>query len=359
MSDLMTDVYEYDQLTNKYGNFLQPIAEIKINGTNVMKTLGILVEELTLDLSLSAAGSGYIKISNIYDAVSRSFDSAVVDKFKPGTIVEIALGYYSATITVLKGFVYMLGAEFGAKNLLIVTVMDVRRLMMISGSKHVMHNVKNYSDAFKNVMSAYSKLCKLEVTATDDKLEAPISQTSTDYDFVMQELVGKGKSEREFFVVADKAYFRERPKKGTSMMKLEQGHELLKVEMDYAYLDMEIQVMGYSSFEQQTYVGKAQAKSGEPQSSLISPAPVWIVTDPDADNQEKATKRAQYIADTEKERAKSGKIITIGLPEIIPGRFIEIVKVESMVNRKYYVSGVKHKLGNGQFTTEIEIGGWC
>lgn len=359
MPDLMTDVYNYNQLTNKYGNFFQPIVEIKVNGVNVMASMGFMVEELTLDLSLTAAGSSCIKIGNIYNEVNRSFNQTVVNKFKPGTIVEIALGYYSATVTVLKGFVYMLGAEFGARNLLVVTIMDVRRLMMSSGSKHVLHNVKNYSDAFKNVMSAYSKLCTPKVTATDDKLKSPISQTGTDYDFVMQELVNKGKSDREFFVVADKAYFRERPKTGTSMMKLEQGHELLMVQMDYTYLDMGIQVMGYNSFEQKAYTGKAQAKSSEPQSSLISPSPTWIISDPEADNQEKATRRAQYIADTEKEQAKSGKIVTIGLPEIVPGRFIEIVKVEAMVNRKYYISGVKHKLGNSMFTTEIEIGGWC
>lgn len=362
MADLMTDVYDYDTLANKYGNFYRPTVKIFVNNqsSDVLSSMDLEVEEVKVDLSLTAAGSTQFKISNAYETEKHQFKSDVKDKFKPGTIVEIALGYGSSVIKIQKGFVCMLGADCGAKNLLVVTVMDVRRLMMSSGSKHLLHDVKNYSDAFENVMAPYAKLCSLEISTTDDKLESPISQTGTDYDFVMEELIKKGKSNREFFIVGDKAYFRERPKQSSSMMKIEMGRELLHLEMDYSYLDVEIQVMGYNSYEQQTYTGTAKAKSSEPQASLISTPPVWIISDPDADNQEKAAKRAAYLAGNETENAKSGKLVTIGLPEIIPGRFIEVVEVEPMVNKKYYISEVRHYLQrDSMYTTEIEIEGWC
>lgn len=358
MADLMTGTYDYSSLANKYGNFRRPAVKIYINGTDILTSQNLFLEEITVVLSLTSASSAQFKISNLYDVQSRSFKSGIADKFKPGTIVEIALGYYSSTLKILKGFVYMLGAEFGEKNLLVVTVMDVRKLMMISGSRHVLHDVKNYSDIFKTIMSSYSKLCTASVSATNDKLEAPVSQMSNDYEFVMEELVKKGKSDREFLVLGDKAYFRERPKSGSPIIQLEYGRDLLEMEMDYSYLDMEIQVIGYNNYEQATYTGKAKAKSDESQVSLISPSPVWIYSDPDADNQEKAAKRAQYIADTKKEQAKSGRLVTIGYPELVPGRFVEVVKLEKMVNRKYYLSEVRHKIGDGFYATECEIGGW-
>lgn len=358
MADLMKDTYDYQSLANKYGNFRRPAVKIFINGTDILTSQKLFLEEISVVLSLESAGSAQFKIDNIYDVESRSFKSGIVDKFKPGTIVEIAIGYFSSTTKIMKGFVYMLGAEFGRKNLLVVTVMDVRKLMMIGGSHHVLHSVKNYSDIFKNIMSSYSKLCSPEVSATDDKLEAPVSQTGTDYDFVMEELVKKGKSDREFFVVGDKAYFREQPKSGTPLLSMEYGRELLELQMDYSYLDMEIQVIGYNSYEQMTYTGKSQAKSGESQASLISPSPVWVYTDPDADNQEKAAKRAKAISRNRVDKSRHGRLTTVGIPEIVPGRFLEVVKLEKMVNRKYYISQVRHKIGDSFYATDCEIGGW-
>lgn len=356
MTDLMKDSYSYDDLANKYGNFRLPAAKIFLNGTDIISSMGLCLNEISVVLSASSASSARFKIGDIYDREKRSFDSQVVDKFKPGTIVEIGLGYYSSILKIMKGFVYMLGADFGEKSFLVVTVMDVRKLMMISGTKQLLHDVKNYSDAFKTVMSPYSKLCTVKTETTDDKLTKPVSQIGTDYDFVEKELIGR--SNREFLVVGDTAYFRERPKTGSPVIQAEYGRELLKLEMDYSYLDLKIEVIGYHQYEQAVYTGKASVKSSEAQSSLISPAPVYTVTDPDADSQEKAAGRAGYLADKEKDSSKYGKGITIGLPELVPGRYLEIVKLEKMVNKKYYINEVTHRMGDGFYTTEFEAGGW-
>ena len=359
MADLMTDTYDYNSLANKYGNFHLPAVKLMVGGTDILSTQNLILTELSVVLSMTTASSAQFKIANIYNKKNRSFKSGIADKFKPGTIVEIFLGYYSSVIKVLKGFVYMLGAEFGELNQLVVTVMDVRKLMMISGTKHLLHDAKNYSDVFKTIMSAYSKLCAVQADATSDKLEAPVSQVGTDYDFVMEELVRRGKCGREFFVVADKAYLRKRPTGGSPIMQLEFGRELLELQMDYRYLDLEIEVNGYHPYEQTAFSAKAAARSGEAQVSLLSPTPVELIADPDADTQEKAKNRAAFMADSAVQNAKSGRCVTVGLPEIVPGRFIEVVKLEKMVNKKYYITEVRHRLDNSFYTTEFDIGGWC
>lgn len=355
----MTDTYDYNTLANKYGNFHLPSVRILVGGTDMVSSQNLILTELSVVLSMTTASSVQFKISNIYNKKNRSFKSGIVDKFKPGTIVEIALGYYSSVNKILKGFVYMLGAEFGELNQLVVTVMDVRKLMMISGTKHLLHDGKNYSDIFKTIMSGYSKLCSVQADATSDKLEAPVSQVGTDYDFVMEQLVRRGKSGREFFVVADKAYLRKRPSGGSAIMQLEYGRELLELQMDYHYLDLNIEVNGYDPYEQAAFSAKAAAKSGEAQASILSPAPVELIADPDADTQEKAKNRADAIAAATVEGAKSGRCVTVGLPEIVPGRFIEVVKLEKLVNKKYYITEVRHRLDNSFFSTEFDMGGWC
>lgn len=356
MGNLMTDTYTYEDLANTYGNFYLPAVKVFINETDVIRSMSLALEDISIVLSLSAASSTVLKFGNVYDKESRSFLSGLTDKFKPGTIVEIAIGYYSAVQTVMKGFVYLTGAEFGEKISFVVTVMDVKKLMMISGVKHLMHDAANYSDVFETVMASYSGLCTAETKATSDELEKPISQTSTDYNLIVDELVGK--SSREFLVVAGKAYFRERPKTGSAILQLEFGRELLRLEMDYSYLDVSVQVTGYNRFEQTVYTGTAAAASAESQTTLITPSPAATLSDPDADSQEKVTLRAEYLAEQEIENAKYGKGITIGLPELVPGRFVEVVGLEEMANRKYYMKEVRHTIREGYFTTEFDIGGW-
>lgn len=361
MAGLMTDTYTYDSLVNKYGNFHVPAIRLYIDGRDVVQDLGLNVLSLDVSLSLSAASSAVIRLSGIYDLEKRSFDSKVKNKFKLGTIVEIGIGYISEIQKVLKGFVALLSADFGANNCLVVTVMDVRRLMMISGTHHVLHDVKNYSDAVKTILNEYSKLCKTEIDATSDNLEAPLSQQSTDYDFIVKELIAKGLCNREFLVVGDTAYFRTPRKETRPICSLEFGRELRAFQMESAYTNIQIDVIGYdqSKQQQQAVTGSATAKSTEAQSSLTSKVPVSVVVDPGADTQDKANVRAQAFANEQLTSGQNGKGTCVGLPELIPGRFVEIVKLEDMANKKYYIKSVTHKISKEGFVTDFEIGGWA
>ena len=358
MADLMNGTYTYDKLRGTYGNFQVPAVKVMINGQDALASMDLTLNEIIVTLSLKYASSVEIRISNAYDIVKRSFDDKMKSKFKLGTVVEIELGYLSSTQAVFKGFVYMVGADFSEAPMYVVTLMDARRLMMVSGIKHILHDVKNYSDAFKTAIGPYSKLFSAQTEITDDKLEDPISQTTNDYDFVINDLIKKGKTGREFFILYDKGYFRTKPQSGTPIMKIELGRELLNFKMDYAYLDVEIEVVGVDESEQKSISGKAAAKSKEAQDSLISETPVITVVDPDVNNQEKADTRAKALAAMEDNAAKTGNGTCIGLPEIVPGRYIEIVMLEEMVNRKYYITEVKHTVGSNFFTTDFEIGGW-
>ena len=50
--------------------------------------------------------------------------------------------------------------------------------------------------------------------------------------------------------------------------------------------------------------------------------------------------------------------LIFGLPEIIPGRFLKIDRVDNLVNRKYYITRVTHRFDGSGFLTEIETEGW-
>lgn len=359
MAGLMTDVCTYDELANKYGNFHVPAIRLYVNGKEVVQDLSLNILSAEISLSLSAANMAVIRMDALYDREKRSFDSGIKNKFKLGTIVEVGIGYGSEIKKILKGFVAFLGAEFIDHPCIVITIMDVRRLMMISGVHHVLHDVKNYSDAVKTILGEYSKLCKAEIDATNDKLEVPLSQNATDYDFIARELAESGRTGREFFVLGDTAYFRKPRKETRPIMKMEYGRELTTFQMESSYTNLKIEVSGYNQQEQDIITASAEAKSKEPQSSLTSKVPVSCISDPEADTQDKAKIRAEALAVAQVIAGQRGKGSCIGLPEIVPGRFVEIVKLEDMVNKKYYITNVKHMFNEESFVTEFEIGGWA
>lgn len=357
MGNLMSGSFTNMQLENKYGNFIAPSYKIKANGVDVVSTKKVIVAELTVILSLNAASSAVVKLADLYDEEAHSFKSDIKSKFKLGTVVEIEVGYLSSTTMVFKGYVSGLGVEFSEHPLLVIQMMDARRLMMSSGKKHLLHEVKNYSDAFKKIMGDYSALCSPVVDATKDSLIKPLAQNTNDYNFVTRELIEKGKAPREFFILGDKAYFREPAKETSAVMKVRFGRELLTFNMFLNYMDTKIVVSGYDAKTQKAVSATVAAKSKDSQSSLISTTPEVYYLDPDADSQEKAKTRAAAIAKREQNKTCTGNGTLIGLPEVVPGRFLEIEMMDALANRKYYITEVVHTIDSETFTTSFEIGG--
>lgn len=357
MADLMTAVSNYKLLEARYGHFVVPALKIKVNGRDLIKTMGLIVEEIIITLSIKEAGSAVIKLAGLYDEKSHLFQSQVKSKFKLGTVVEIEIGYLSSTEKVFKGFVAMLGAEFSSHSLFVVTLMDARRLMMISGKKHKLYSVEHYSDAVKSVLGNYSKLCTPSVDPTSDSLTEPVSQTTNDYEFIMKELIGKGRTDREFFLFADKAYFRKPQKIVAPAMSVKYGRELQELKVDFSYLDLSVEAVGYYQAEQKAVKANASAKSAMSQTKLIGKTPVFTVTAPDADSSGKVKIRAEAIARMKKDQACSGSGCCLGLPEIVPGRYLKVDTLEKMVDRAYYLTEVTHVMSGEHFLTYFEIGG--
>lgn len=356
MADLMTGKVDYKQLADKYANFIVPTAKVKVNGLDVIKMLNLIIDEIEIRLSVDAASSVRIKFAHVYDLKSHSFSSLIKNTFQLGTIVEVELGYLSTTQRLFKGYVDMVGVEIGEEELFVVTLMDAKRLMMNSGKKNVLYTLKNYSDVFKNVMADYASICSVSVDATNDNLENPISQMTNDYDFVMTELIKKGKVNREFIIIAGKAYFRKPNSVTTPIMKVRYGRELVDLSVSHCYRDVTVQVIGVDD-KQNVINGQARASSVLTQKKVMSKSAVMTVADPHADTKDKAKTKAEAIARQEKEKSCMGRGRVIGIPEIIPGRYLEVENMDAMLNKKYYLTEVVHYYTKKSYATHFEIGG--
>jgi hypothetical protein len=205
-------------------------------------------------------------------------------------------------------------------------------------------------------MADYSAVCSVSVDATNDQLESPVSQMSNDYDFVTKELIKKGRVNREFVILAGKAYFRKPCKVTIPIMTVRYGRELTELSVTHNYKDLKIEVIGVD--DKQTVVkGQASVKGNISQKKVVASTPVFTIADPHADTKDKAKTKAEAIAQQEKEKCCIGRASTIGLPEIVPGRYIEVESLDSMLNKKYYITEVTHLYTRESYTTQFEIGG--
>lgn len=359
MADLMTGTYSFDTLKNKYGDFQIPLIKVLAKGCDLAADMKLSIVDMKVVLSLNHVGMAVLRIDGLYDAENHSFDKKVKQKFTLGEIMEIELGYLSASVNIFKGYVAMVGADFGDSQILVVTLMDVRRLMMVSGNTYAMHEVVNYSDVFRNIMGRYSKLCTPEIDDTDDHLEQPVSQTRNDYVFVTEDLIGAGKVNREFFVLADKVYFRKLRTSKQPVMTLEYGRELLTLRAWEEYQDIQAQVIGYDRNTQTVIEAKVPVSTDREQKKILSSTQSFIQVDPCADTQKKADIRAEATADKKRWQVCGGQGVTIGLPELVPGRFVRVESLEKDYgDHTYYITEVVHEITAEGFRTIFEIGGW-
>lgn len=355
MSDLMTGTYTYSALAKKYKDFHTPAFKVKIGGHDVVASLKLAVENLNIDLSMDASSTCTFTIINAYDIKARAFNKTVVSKLVLGAVVDVELGYLSATTVVFKGYISNVGVEFNGSPTMSITAMDVRRLMMDGKERSVKHDVRNYSDAFMEVMKRYSKITPYPVVdKTDENLES-VSQASSDYDFICA--LARA-SKREFFVLAGRAYFRIPQKASQPVMTLEWGKDLLSFSRNSLYQVLDIKVIGFNDGNKAPVIGQHRGKSDGPIKEVISQTQPTVIQDPLATDIKKAKKRAEAEAEERRKKSQSGSGSCIGLPEIVPGRFIALRKLDPAIDGNYYINGVTHSFGTDGFTTTFNIGGW-
>jgi phage protein D len=244
--------------------------------------------------------------------------------------------------------------EFGKMPSITVTALDARALMR-KNVRELNYSEMKISDVATKVLGAYKKICpNVKVTATTDEA-AIVLQNSSDYEFIKEELCASSKS--EFFILNDTAYFRAIRTPDTAIMTLEYQKGLISFSCSITYCNEEIRIYGHDEKKNEDVEVKKDAKSETTASDAITAKPIKEFRISNVDDKTKAENIAEYELNEIMKKNQTGRGSCIGLPEIVPGRFLKVDKLDAAVNKTYYIKQVIHSFGNG-FTTDFEIGGW-
>ncbi len=360
MSDLMKDNTSFSDLISKYDRFMVPVFKIKVSGQDLVSKLSLGVDNLSIRLSNdSAASSCSFDVVNCFDITKKEFKSDILDKLKLGTAFTVELGYGSATVMVFKGYVSELTMNYSDVASLSFTGMDVKRLLMESGKQVKTYATEmTYDDVFKQVMKTYAPICPPNEIVTDAKEKVPASglaQNQSDYKFIEKLCADIG---NEFFVVGGKAYFVKLNSYKAPITKLKWGETLMSFSRRSGYVYAEVEEVGYNDGKSERINGKSQVVTKDPHKKVTSKAPVKGGQSATATTAKEAKAKAESDGDKMLKKAQSASGTCIGLPELVPGRFVEIYDIGTKVSQKYLISEVQHTVSGSGFETNFEIEGW-
>lgn len=355
MADLMNQQTSMAALARKYGNFLAPAVRVRINEKDVTAETGAVVENLHVKLSVDSSGSADFTLAYVYDSEKRSFASKVKSLVMLGSKVEIEMGYGSALEEVFVGFIYSIRYELGDMPSLSVASMDIRRLLSENQKSYYTYSQKSCSDVVQEILKTYQPMySEAKITETAQEEEPDFEQNGSDLEFIYTLC---RRSNREFLVCGSTVYFRKPRSVETPILKLENGESLLSFSREMLYKDETIHVL--VRMPDKTVIQeseKVQTASAEVR-SLNIPLHRYIV-EMDIKNQTQAKDRlAKEIVEVTKQ-CQAGSGSCIGLPDLVPGRYIEVVKLDSALDGKYYLKSVDHQWGGSGFQTSFEVGGY-
>lgn len=361
-------MYEFEDLRIKYENFNFPIVVIEVNGKNIYdKSKALVINDIDIDLSSGFEASvASFHIYNCFDMKeSKYLFDDVKDFIAIGSTVKISTGYSNAAQSVFCGVITKVNFLFdrGGIPYIRVTAMDVKGIMMASCYAQQLKAL-NYGDAVKEIFerTAYSKqmdklIKTISVTDTPDKgkyNEQEVNDFSiemvneSDYEFVVK---AAKKFNYEFFSHFDEVIFRPARSNTDIILQLKPSTGLFEFDIEYDVTGLveQIEVRGMDTGKGKIIASKEKftnkISEGNKAKNLITKSRKVFI-DPTVKSQSDSDIRAKALMENMSYRFGTLSCTTIGLPEIMPGFFIELTELGTAASNKFYVSEVRHVIND-------------
>jgi uncharacterized protein len=359
--NLMTnEKYTFEKLSSKYSAFKVPTYKISIDSKDLLSEGTLVLKELAIDLTCENEASGCVfEILGAFDPIKRTFTPAITEKyFQLGKKISIDIGYIK-TVNVFKGYisavVFRVGNDIPSIR---VECTDVKGIMMncrTTGQRtetalgDVVSNILK-NQTYKNF---YDGLKLDSVETPERKIEIA---GESDFDFLVRLA---GRINYEFFVCQGKVYFRKPMPLKTPLLELEWGYNLLSFErrasLEGQVLELEVRSSDADKGKMISGIAKSDIQMSKGASAKKALQKLKkVVIDSSVGSEQEAGSRAEELLKKLNGSYATANIECIGLPEIVPGRFVKVKKLGDGLDGNYYIVRVNHSIGESFFSTMIE-----
>ncbi len=365
MSDMELSVSSenIDDLLKKYKEGMAPEATVEIGGTDLVADENAVIESIEVDLSMNAAGMCVFNVVNAYDIKAQKY-LWTESLLKMGKELTVKMGYVDNKSEVFNGIIETVeiksGKESGSN--IEITAFD-KSYNMRRAKKTAKWAEKTYKEIVDEIGGSYSLTVNSDETSTTMPLV--VQKNQTDFEFIEQLASEVGFS---VFVLGDNLYFRDFSDSAMqkSLVSLKGNEHLIKFECRKSSANQvsKIVVNGYD------YLNRLEIKSEVntvKQLNTSDDSGASIVEEMDSDNcveeiyctanDEAAAKLIGEMAINKMGAGfMTGSGTAIGLPEIIPGRYIKIENYGVTFDQAFCVENAKHTLGSSGYTTTFNFG---
>ena len=180
----------------------------------------------------------------------------------------------------------------------------------------------------------------------------------TDYELIVEQASKQG---YEFFIIQGKAYFRKKQKVTSTLMKLSPQNGIIGARFSVSgqHLVKKIEVRSIDESNGKQVKGNAtisgKFSKGSSGNMLLGNS-TQVFYEPGVKDTNEAKKRAEARAEAIADQFGELECECVGIPELAPGRFIQVEKLSSQANRKYYIQYVKHVIDESGYRTYFKAG---
>lgn len=386
---------DIDQLRTKYGDFFNPRAVIYVGGESgnlADNESGFAATNIEVEMTCGFEASiASFDIMQTFNYEESEFMFKDVKKYIAlGSTVIIFLGYADSVTEVFRGFISNVNFQYLASGMhgIHVTCMDIKGIMM-AGQYSRQLKAQNYSAAVKEILEKtnYAPLqstgagagrdydhvvTKLNITDTPDAnsgaqggsgggenkaSDRTIEMVAeSDYEFVVK---AAKKFNYEFFSVGGNVYFRKAKSMTDKLMDVGPSTGIFDFDVEYDITGLVSTVEVRSTDPSKAKLINAtkmlsnKISQGNKAKGLIA-GTQKVVIDPTVRTKEDAQSRAEYLAESIAYRLGTANIEMIGLPELVPGRFIGVQGLGFSDAATFYLQSVIHRMdGTEGYTTKL------
>lgn len=376
----------YQSLQDKYLDFGHPRAAVLLGGTAFStKDDDVILSDIHVEITSGYEASvASFRLYDVFDPATGQFKYNQVKKqVVMGNSVTIQLGYISAMETVFVGFISGVAFGYESESLpyIEVTAMDVKGIMM-GGTYANQLTAKTYSAAVKEILERTGKgtlqqmggVTDIAVSNTPDangglgglgagaaaKKSSPVTiemVNESDYEFVVR---AAKRYNYEFFVDRGKILFRPAKNDTSVLMKLGVRAGIQTFHIQYSITGVVGAIEARAMDPGKGEVISAKSKfsntisTGSKAKNLVGKG-AKVYLDASITSKEEAESRVSALMEQMSYRLGSLEASCVGIPDLVPGRFIEISGMGSPVDNQFYLTSVTHDFDSDNgFRTHIE-----
>ena len=360
-----TGAYQFKSLEDKYGGFRMPAFEVYLGGSK-LDSSKFHFSSITVDIDAGqGAGGCSFTIEAQYDYEGSRFHNSLLDLVQVGKKIEIKAGYVEKK-SIFFGFVddYTVQYTSGAAPSVSVNGIDAKGFLMNARDQKYM-NEKSTATVVKEILNdcvskGYAK--KVSVGVIRDFDAELVQDGMDDYRFLCFLAQTYNFT---FMVVNGEIIFDNLMKQTKSILELTLGVGLLSFSKTVSLRDQVGKVVVYgidpktmkpiSGEANRTSVAGAGKEAGDLArgfDSIVEKEVNYFVQTP-----EECKELAQARFDQKAYSFVSGRGQCIGIPELIPGRYITLKGFDKTVSDQYFISKVTHEFNADGYYTTFEVKG--